>query len=217
MYAQAHNAKPRRSRAHVATRTACVEGMRKSCPIKSWFEDGVLNVSANCIDRHLAKRGDQSRSSGKATTRPIQEHHLSRAARRGLPLRQCAEGAGRQEGRPRHHLPADDPRGGLRHAGLRPHRRGPFGGVRRLLAGFSSPAASRTANSKVVITADEGLRGGKNVPLKPTSTRPRQGRRRRERDRGQAHRRQRADGPGRDVWYHEAGRAKVDADCPPSR
>ncbi len=24
-----------------------------------WFEDGVLNVSANCIDRHLDKRGDQ--------------------------------------------------------------------------------------------------------------------------------------------------------------
>ena len=25
-----------------------------------WFEDGVLNVSANCIDRHLATRGDQT-------------------------------------------------------------------------------------------------------------------------------------------------------------
>ena len=24
-----------------------------------WFEDGTLNVSANCIDRHLATRGDQ--------------------------------------------------------------------------------------------------------------------------------------------------------------
>ena len=24
-----------------------------------WFEDGTLNVSANCIDRHLEKRGDQ--------------------------------------------------------------------------------------------------------------------------------------------------------------
>src|SRR5499427_3390542 len=24
-----------------------------------WYEDGVLNVAANCIDRHLAKRGDQ--------------------------------------------------------------------------------------------------------------------------------------------------------------
>ena len=25
-----------------------------------WFEDGVLNVSANCIDRHVATRGDQT-------------------------------------------------------------------------------------------------------------------------------------------------------------
>ena len=25
-----------------------------------WFEDGALNVSANCIDRHLAMRGDQT-------------------------------------------------------------------------------------------------------------------------------------------------------------
>src|SRR4051812_28927681 len=25
-----------------------------------WFEDGTLNVSANCLDRHLAKRGDQT-------------------------------------------------------------------------------------------------------------------------------------------------------------
>ena len=25
-----------------------------------WFEDGQLNVSANCIDRHLEKRGDQT-------------------------------------------------------------------------------------------------------------------------------------------------------------
>ncbi|WP_254603169.1 hypothetical protein [Sphingomonas bacterium] len=24
-----------------------------------WFDDGVLNVSVNCIDRHLASRGDQ--------------------------------------------------------------------------------------------------------------------------------------------------------------
>ena len=51
---------------------------------------------------------------------------------------------GRQEGRPGHHLPADDPRGGLRDAGLRPHRRRPLGGVRRLLAGQPAPTASTT-------------------------------------------------------------------------
>ena len=25
-----------------------------------WFEDGVLNVAVNCLDRHLATRGDQT-------------------------------------------------------------------------------------------------------------------------------------------------------------
>ena len=62
------------------------------------------------------------------------QDHLRRGPRRDLPHGQCAEGARRQEGRPGHHLPADDPRGGLRHAGLRPHRRDPFGDLRRLLA-----------------------------------------------------------------------------------
>ena len=63
-----------------------------------------------------------------------QEDHLSRAPRACLPVRQCAEEARRQEGRPRHHLHADDPRSGLCDARLRAHRRSPFGGVRRLLA-----------------------------------------------------------------------------------
>ena len=57
---------------------------------------------------------------------------LRRAARRGVPVRQCAQGAGRRTRRPRRHLHAADSRGGDRHAGLRPHRRRAFGGVRRL-------------------------------------------------------------------------------------
>ena len=101
-----------------------------------WFEDGVLNVSANCIDRHLATRGDQTAilwEGDDPARRP--EDHLSRAARAGLPARQRAQGPGRQEGRPGHDLHADDPRDGLRDARLRADRRDPFGGVRRLLAG----------------------------------------------------------------------------------
>ena len=39
----------------------------------------------------------------------------------------------RAQGRPRHRLPADDPRAGLRDAGLRAHRRRALGGLRRLL------------------------------------------------------------------------------------
>jgi acetyl-CoA synthetase len=69
------------------------------------------------------------------------------------------------EGRPRHPLPADDPRRGGRHAGLRADR-----GVHSVVFGGFSPdsLAGRIEDcgSKVVITADEGLRGGKRVPLK---------------------------------------------------
>jgi len=35
-----------------------------------WFADGTLNLSANCLDRHLAERGDQLAIIWKATTRP---------------------------------------------------------------------------------------------------------------------------------------------------
>ena len=65
---------------------------------------------------------------------PRREDHLPPAARAHLQVRQRAQGQRRQEGRPRHHLPADDPGGRLRHAGVRAHRGGAFGGVRRLLA-----------------------------------------------------------------------------------
>ena len=45
------------------------------------------------------------------------------------------------------------------------HRRDPFGGVRRLLAGFAGKPHP-DAKSAFIITADEGLRGGRKVPLK---------------------------------------------------
>ena len=103
------------------------------------------------------------RSSGKATI-PKDDKQITYRELHDEVCRfaNVLQGARRQEGRPRHHLPADDPGGGLRDARLRAHRRGPLGGVRRLLAGQRSPAASRTADSKVVITADEGLRGGQH-------------------------------------------------------
>ena len=49
-----------------------------------------------------------------------------------------------RQGRPRHHLHADDPRGDRRHARLRPARRDPLGGVRRLCRPRAGAAASTT-------------------------------------------------------------------------
>ena len=71
---------------------------------------------------------------GRRRSQPRQAHHLRRAVRSGLPFRQRAEVARRQEGRSRHDLSADDPRDGLCDARLRAHRRDPLGRVRRLLA-----------------------------------------------------------------------------------
>jgi hypothetical protein len=109
-----------------------------------WFEDGTLNVSANCVDRHLATRGDQTAiiwepddPNDAASTSP------TRAARLGLQDGQHPGRPRRAQGRPRGHLPADDPRSGLRHAGLRAHRRDPLDRLRRLLARRAGGAHQR--------------------------------------------------------------------------
>ncbi len=99
-----------------------------------WFEDGKLNVSANCIDRHLATRGDQTAIIWESDDPNVSEHityrqlhaEVSKFANVLLTL-------GREEGRPRRPLPADDPAGRLRHARLHPHRRHPLDRLRRLL------------------------------------------------------------------------------------
>ena len=101
-----------------------------------WYEDGTLNVCANCVDRHLKNRADQVAIIWEGDD-PTQDEKITY---RQLHERVCKfanvlKAQRRQEGRPRHHLPADDPGGGLRHPRLRPHRRRALGGVRRLLAG----------------------------------------------------------------------------------
>ena len=113
-----------------------------------WFEDGMLNAAYNCVDRHLAKRGDQTAIiwEGDDPKQPRQITYRELHAE-VCKIRQCPEGAQRQEGRPRHHLSADDRGSRLRNARLRAHRRDPFGGVRRLLARIRSPAASRDCKS----------------------------------------------------------------------
>ncbi len=57
-----------------------------------WFEDGTLNVSANCLDRHLEKRGDQTAiilGAGRSE-RAGAQHHLSPASpKRSAPSPMC--------------------------------------------------------------------------------------------------------------------------------
>ncbi len=98
-----------------------------------WFEDGKLNVSANCIDRHLATRAKPDRDHlGKRRPGRQRAYLLSGALRAGFEIRQRAAFARREEGRPGHPLSADDPAGGLCHARLRADRRGAFHRLRRI-------------------------------------------------------------------------------------
>ena len=126
----------------------------------------------------------------------IQAHQLSGAARRGLPVRQHPAQPQRREGRPRHHLPADDPGGRLCDAGLRAHRRHPFGGVRRLLTRL----AGRPHRGLRLQDGDHRRRGRPRRPQDPAQgqhrRRHRQGRRRRPRHRGAPHRRRGRHGSG---------------------
>ena len=101
--------------------------------VRGWHAERLLQLrrpspcQARRPDRHPVGR---RRSEGR------QETHLQTIARRGLPFRQRAESARRQEGRPRHHLHADDSGGGGLHPRLRAHWRGPFGDIRRLFTGL---------------------------------------------------------------------------------
>jgi acetyl-CoA synthetase len=130
-------------------------------PFFKWFEDGTLNVSYNCLDRNVERGlGGKTAIIFEADDGEVTKVSYSRAAGQGLPVRQRAEGARREEGRPRRHLHVDERRRRGRHAGLRPHRRHPLGGVRRLLA-QSLRDRIEDAGAVMVITADEQMRGGK--------------------------------------------------------
>ncbi len=112
-----------------------------------WFADGTLNVAANCLDRHLAKRGEQTailweRDDPADDVRILSYRELHEQVCR---LANALKGARRREGRPRHDLHADDSRGRRRDARVRAHRRGALGGLRRLLARGAAKGASRTA------------------------------------------------------------------------
>ncbi len=132
-----------------------------------WFADGKLNVSANCLDRHLAARGDQtaiiwepddpSEPSRRITYRELYEQ----VCRFANALK--ALGVARGD-RVTIYMPMI-PETAV--AMLACARIGAIHSV--VFAGFS-PEALRgrieDCDSNIVITADEGLRGGKHVPLK---------------------------------------------------
>ena len=122
-----------------------------------WFEDGTLNVAANCIDRHLKKRGKQVAIIWEPDDPAQEARHITYRELHGhvCRLANVLKANGVKTRRPRHHLPADDPGSGLRHARLRAHRRHSFRRVRRLFAGFARGPHRRLQ----VESSDHGRRG----------------------------------------------------------
>ncbi|MEW5965157.1 MAG: acetate--CoA ligase [Pseudomonadota bacterium] len=181
-----------------------------------WFEDGTLNVSANCIDRHLATRGDQvaiiwegddPTEDEKITYRQLHE--------RVSKLANVMKAHGVKKGdRVTIYLPMIPE---TAYAMLACARIGAIHSV--VFGGFSPDSLAgriEDADSKFVITADEGLRGGKAVPLKKNADEAlaKVGKGDEKvlvvRRTGNAV----AWTAGRDMWLHEE-LVKVSADCAP--
>jgi acetyl-CoA synthetase len=183
-------------------------------PIR-WYEDGTLNVSANCIDRHLAARGDQiailwegddPRESRTVTYRELHDQ-VCRFAN-------VLKSRGVKKGdRVTIYMPMIPETAVAMLACAR------IGAVHSVVfGGFSAESLVgriQDAKAKVLVTSDESMRGGRRFPLKANAdialkacpevdtliVVKRTG--------GSIDWKE-----GRDVWYHEAVE-RADADCPP--
>ena len=131
-----------------------------------WYEDGSLNVASNCLDRHLATRGDKTaiiwEGDDPAESRCISYRELHGEVCKAANL---LTHLGVTKGdRVAIYLPM------IPEAAIAMLACARIGAVHTVVFGGFSPdsLASRIVDckAKLVITADEGLRGGKKVPLK---------------------------------------------------
>ena len=132
-----------------------------------WFADGELNASVNCLDRQLAARGDKTALLFEPDSPDAPSYNVSyrelyeRVCRLGNALRNL----GVQKGdRVTIYLPM------IPDAAVAMLACARIGAIHSVVFGGFAPnsIADRVADcaSKLIITADEGLRGGKKVPLK---------------------------------------------------
>ena len=182
-----------------------------------WFADGELNVCYNCVDRHLDERGDETAIIWEGDD-PSNDLELSyrELHRRVCRFANALKSIGVEKGdRVTIYMPM------IPEAAISMLACARIGAVHSVVFGGFSPEALAgrimDCDSSVVITADQGLRGGRAVPLKDNV------------DKAAA-----IDGvdslekvvvvrntgadvdwvDGRDVWLHEA-ESNVTDDCPP--
>ena len=181
-----------------------------------WFADGTLNVSANCLDRHLATRGDQVAIIWEGDD-PSQQRKLTYSELHGEVCRMAnaLKDLGAKRGdRVTIYMPM------IPEAAIAMLACTRIGAIHSIVFGGFSPEALagriQDCDSNLVITADAGLRGGKLVPLKANvdaaliqcpSVSEVLVVRHADNDVAMEE--------GRDHWWHNL-RAVVSADCPPA-
>ena len=181
----------------------------------NWYADGTLNAAANCLDRHLETRGDQTAIIWEGDD-PADSRHITYAE---LHAEVCkfanvlkAEGA-RKGDRITIYMPM------IPEAAVAMLACARIGAVHSVVFGGFSPDALagriQDCDSNMVITADEGVRGGRPVPLKANTDAALES----CPDCKKVIVVRRTGGDiawidGRDVWYHEA-MSGASADCPP--
>ena len=180
-----------------------------------WFADGTLNASANCLDRHLAERGDQTaiiwEGDDPAESRHITYKDLHREV---CKFANALKAGGVKKGdRVTLYMPMIPEAAVAMLAVVR------IGAIHSVVFGGFSPDALagriQDCESSCLITADEGLRGGRPVPLKANADKALEQCpdcrtvfvvQRTGADIGWQ--------DGRDIWYHEA-MAEASETCPP--
>jgi acetyl-CoA synthetase len=181
----------------------------------AWYEDGTVNASYNCIDRHLPKRAEQAailwEGDDPGEERRVTYRELHEAVCR---LANALKARGVQKGdRVTIYLPM------IPEAAIAMLACARIGAIHSVVFGGFSPDSLvgriQDCRSTMLITADEGRRGGRAIPLK------------RNADNALRHCPDVRDVivvrhtggnidwvEGRDLWYHEVC-AAASPDCPP--
>ena len=138
---------------------------KKNISIK-WYEDGVLNASANCLDRHLATKGEQTAIIWEGDD-PSQSKHISYQSlyEEVCKFSNVLKSNGIKKGdRVTIYLPM------IPEAAVAMLACARIGAIHSVVFGGFSPDALAgritDCGSTCIITSDEGMRGGKSIPLK---------------------------------------------------